>query len=123
MGIDQKTVLVKQIGLKDDNSRDSRKNEVWAGKPINMASKLASKSKDNELFISERFFEKIKDQELVTKSCGCSGGKDTGEKVDLWKKVDLNDENFDFDSAHVLESIWCPIHGKEWCEKILELDK
>gem|GEM_PF-3258392 len=34
-----------------------------------MAAKLSSKSKDRQLLISERFYKKIKNEELVTKSC------------------------------------------------------
>ncbi len=36
-GIDQKTVLVRKFGLKIYQGRTDRQNEVWAGKPINMA--------------------------------------------------------------------------------------
>ncbi len=123
MGIDQKTVLVKQVGVKDDDSRDSRKNEVWAGKPINMAAKLASRSKDNEMWISERFYDNLKDVELVMKSCGCSSGGESSEKQNLWLEEDITeDENFDFDKAFVLQSIWCVKHGKEWCKNIINSD-
>jgi len=123
MGIDQKTVLVKQVGLRDDESRDSRKNEVWAGKPISMAAKLAAKSKDNELWVSERFFNSLNNEELLMKSCGCTNGQESNIKIDLWQETDLfNDDNFDFDKAFILKSIWCNKHGKEWCEKIINLD-
>ncbi len=38
--------------------------------------------------------------------------------------MDLSeDDRFDFDTAHVLESLWCKIHGNEYCEIILELDE
>lgn len=125
MGIDQKTVLVKQVGLKDNPNRDSRKNEVWAGKPINMAAKLASRSRDDELWVSERFFNNLNDEELVIKSCGCSDNQEsiTGIKTDLWQEIDVsNDGNFDFDKAFILKSVWCKNHGKEWCENIINLD-
>lgn len=118
MGIDQKTVLVKSVGIKDSEGRDSRQNEVWAGKPINMASKLASISPDNHLFVSDRYFRNLNSKELVTVSCGCPNG----EKGSLWKEHDLShDKRFDFDNAWVLCSNWCPEHGKTWCENILQL--
>ncbi len=123
IGIDQKTVLVKQIGLKDDESRDSRKNEVWAGKPINMAAKLASKSHDDELWVSDRFFDNLNNEDLVIKSCGCAPDGQKNVISDLWKEIDISsDDNFDFDKAFVLRSVWCLEHGKEWCEKIINLD-
>jgi class 3 adenylate cyclase len=118
IGIDQKTVLVRKLGLKHHDERTDRQNEVWAGKPINMASKLAARSQDDELFASDRFFEKIQN-DLVLLSCGCP----EGEKSSLWEEVDVSDVGlFDFDSAWVLRSCWCSTHGKEYCESILALD-
>jgi class 3 adenylate cyclase len=119
IGIDQKTLLVRKIGLKRKNGRTDRQNEVWAGKPVNMASKLASLSKSGELIVSDRYFNKIK-SDLVLKSCGCPNDK----KEDLWESIDLtNDSRFDFDRGYVLKSIWCEKHGKEYCEEIIKLDE
>lgn len=118
LGIDQKTVLVKKLGLKRHGGRSDRQNEVWAGKPVNMASKLASLAEDNELIVSDRFFSRLKD-DLVLKSCGCPGGK----KTDLWTEKDTSsDPKFDFDKAYSLKSNWCSTHGAEFCERILELE-
>lgn len=118
LGIDQKTVLVRRIGLKRYGGRTDRQNEVWAGRPINMAAKLASMSDDGELLVSDRFFKNIQ-HELAVKSCGCPHG----EKVDLWTEIDLTTEKrFDFDTAYRLGSNWCGTHGREYCENILKLD-
>jgi len=120
IGIDQKTVLVRKLGLKRYTGRTDRQNEVWAGKPVNMAAKLSSLSGSGELLVSDRYFNNFS-SELVLKSCGC--GSD-GEKVDLWKEIDLSEEDrFDFDKAYLLKSKWCRIHGKEYCEKIIKLDE
>jgi class 3 adenylate cyclase len=59
LGIDQKMVLVRKLGLKRHADRTDRRNEVWAGKPVNMAAKLASISEDNQLLVSDRFFKHI----------------------------------------------------------------
>src|SRR5690606_29953848 len=53
-GIDQKTLLVKRFGLKRTGGRTDRQNEVWAGKAVNMAAKLASLSQENEILASDR---------------------------------------------------------------------
>lgn len=116
IGIDRNTLLVRKFGLKKNDDRDDRQNEVWAGKTVNMAAKLASRSESGELLVSDRFYSQITDN-LVRKSCPCSG---TSE---LWKKIDINDEKFDFSTIYKLESIWCQEHGVEYCEKILKLDK
>lgn len=123
IGIDQKTVLVRKIGLKRRNGRTDRQNEVWAGKPVNMAAKLASISQHNQLLVSDRYFEKIYD-EKARWSCGCkSDGTNSGIKEYLWEEIDVRDKNlFDFDCAHSLKSNWCVNHGKEYAEALLELD-
>lgn len=119
IGIDQRTVLVRTMGLKSYSDRTDRKNEVWAGKPINMAAKLASETDRGELLVSDRFYNQLKD-EHVTMSCGCPNQ----QKVKLWDEIDLkNDDRFDFDSAYLLKSNWCETHGAEFCYKILQLDK
>lgn len=118
-GIDQSTVLVRKIGFKRHRGRSDRQNEVWAGKPVNMAAKLAGISNGSEILVSERFFENIND-DLVLKSCGCPNG----DKVSLWSENDLStDARFNFDTAYSNSSYWCKTHGEEFCEKILTLDE
>ena len=55
IGIDQKTVLVRKIGMKRIDGRTDRQNEVWAGKPVNMAAKLSAMSDDDQILASDRF--------------------------------------------------------------------
>lgn len=118
IGIDQRLVLVKRLGIKQSGNRSDRQNEVWAGKPVNMASKLATLSEDGELLVSDRFFNHFSN-ELVLKSCGCPHG----EKKDLWTEVDLTNKTwFDFQKAYCLKTHWCEIHGRDFCERILRLD-
>jgi class 3 adenylate cyclase len=119
IGIDQKTVLVRKVGLKRKNGRTDRQNEVWAGKPVNMAAKLASLSEHNQLFVSERYFEKLKDDKARL-SCTCTYGTNQY----LWKEMDVHEKKlFDFDKAYYLESNWCTTHGNEYFESLLALDK
>lgn len=119
IGIDQRTVLVRRIGLRRAGGRTDRQNEVWAGKPVNMASKLASLGEDGELLVSNQFFDNIEDEHALL-TCGCPNG----EKVKLWSKIDVSENPiFDFDTAFKLTSQWCSKHGKEYCEIILSLDE
>ena len=88
-----------------------------------MSAKLASLSKDWELYVSDRFFENFKKNNLIIKSCWCSNWVENLEKQELWREIDLtNDNKFDFNKAHILENIWCSKHWKEYCKKIIELD-
>ena len=118
IGIDQKTVLVRRIGLKRNENRTDRQNEVWAGKSVNMSSKLAAMAGAGELLVSDRYFQHIT-HERVRKSCGCPGNK----KVDLWTPVDVKeDPKFDFETAYCLKTRWCETHGEEYCNAIMALD-
>ncbi len=119
IGIDQKTVLVKKLGMRRFAKRTDRQNEVWAGKPVNMAAKLASLTSDGEMLVSGRYFQKIP-HEKTRQSCGCPNGV----KVTLWSERALtNDSRFDFEKAFSLTSNWCGTHGAQYCEDILALDK
>jgi class 3 adenylate cyclase len=95
LGIDQRTVLVKKIGIKRLDGRTDRQNDVWAGKPVNMAAKLASRSMTGELLVSDRYFGNLKNDKALL-SCGCP----SGPRVNLWSEVDLRgDSLFDFDKG------------------------
>ncbi|WP_066377497.1 adenylate/guanylate cyclase domain-containing protein [Anabaena sp. CA = ATCC 33047] len=123
-GIDQKTVLVRKIGLKVNQNRQDpyRYNEVWAGKPINMAAKLASLANIDELLVSDRYFNNLK-SDFVLKSCGCTNGIPQENFSELWLPKNVTEENkFDFNKAYSLTSAWCPIHGRFYCQNILNLD-
>jgi class 3 adenylate cyclase len=118
VGIDRRQLLVKRIGFRRHAGRTDRQNEVWAGRTVNMAAKLASRSADNEILVSGRYHKTITSEKAL-RSCGCP----IGEKVDLWTKVDVSeDERFDFKTAYSLKSNWCPTHGREFCESLLRAD-
>lgn len=119
VGIDARTVLVRKIGFKRYRGRSDRQNEVWAGRPVNMAAKLSSESGDNELLASSRFYKKLSSR-YALKSCGCPND----EIVDLWSERDVEDDDrFDFDTAYSLGSIWCRTHGQEFCANLLADDE
>lgn len=127
IGIDQKTVLVRKLGLKRVDGRTDRQNEVWAGKPVNMASKLASLGEDKQILVSDRYFRNLKADQAL-QSCGhTEDGNYTGEKKSLWKERLVteitNASIFDFDLFYQLSSKWCIHHGEEFCEALLRADK
>lgn len=127
IGMDMKSVLVKRMGLRKVGETTLKQNEVWAGKPVNMASKLAPLGENNNLVVSDRVFN-VFDQhghEKVLYSCGClTNGVPSGEgKVSIWFPLDLNnDPKFDFQKAYCLETYWCKTHGQEFCNAILNYD-
>ena len=124
LGIDQKTVLVRKLGLKSYNGRTDRQNEVWAGKPVNMAAKLSGRSAHNELLVSDRYFKNIKNN--AEYRCGCKSLIFFREEF-YWEEKELDhffsSSPFDFDKAYSLKDNWCSTHGKASCEHFLSLDK
>ncbi|MDX2204247.1 MAG: hypothetical protein NW223_15960 [Hyphomicrobiaceae bacterium] len=117
-GIDCRTVLVRKMGLKIVDGRTDRQNEVWAGKPVNMAAKLAGLSTNNEVWVSDRYFKKLT-SEKATHTCGCPDGVPRP----LWQPRDLTeDTRFDFDKAMVLSSNWCQTHGKQFLKGLVKAD-
>lgn len=117
IGIDQATLLVSKIGFRKSNARGDMHNEVWAGKAVNMAAKLASLSDDDEIHVSERYFKKLKSAKIIY-SCECS------ELTPLWEELDLSeDDRFSFDKAHVLQSTWCKKHGADYIADIIADDE
>lgn len=125
-GIDQKKVLVRKLGLRMNSRRgDIRQNEVWAGKPVNMAAKLASTAPIDTLWVSDRYFKNLK-SDLALKSCGCNSEDEM--HVDLWKPKDvsrdeeLSKKGLDFQTVYELQTNWCPTHGKQYCAEMLKLD-
>lgn len=120
-GIDCRSVLVRKMGLKIVEGRTDRQNEVWAGKPVNMAAKLASRSTENKVWVSDRFYKKLKGDRALY-SCGC--GSEAGAKTLLWTPEDVKaDDRFDFDTAYVLKSNWCNTHGKEYLRDVVKCDE
>ena len=127
IGIDQGTLLVRRLGL-----RGTKQNEVWAGKPVNMAAKLSSLAVSNEMVVSDRVFalyergSRLRQRALIW-SCGCDGGVEgagldatIGHTSCLWEKeLAPDDQGLDFTNLHRLSSLWCVTHGREFCDAIV----
>lgn len=125
-GIDRGTLLVRRLGL-----RGTKENEVWAGKPVNMASKLSDLAGANEVVVSDRLYKRYEAAAELRKraliwSCGCDGdstgaGLDAaiGQTTKLWtQEVVPEGLGVDFTEFYRLRSKWCAIHGSEFCEAV-----
>ena len=127
VGIDRGTLLVRRLGL-----RGTKQNEVWAGKPVNMAAKLSSVACSNQVVVSDRVFSRYHQASYIRRrallwTCGCcedvqGDGLDApiGETECLWTQETAPAEmGLDFDQLYRLESKWCSVHGAEFCETIV----
>lgn len=120
IGIDQRTILVKKLGLRKYGQRSDKQNEVWAGRTVNMAAKLGALYSDNRIVVSDRFFNNLSHPGAIY-SCGCPDG----DKDRLWRELDLSDdENFDFDEAYYLPDYcnWCKEHGSQTLRDVMSAD-
>lgn len=64
IGIDTGKVLVSKVGMHGLESNDNRENEmdcVWVSKVTNYASKYSDISNGNEIFVSEKVYNKLSD--------------------------------------------------------------
>ena len=127
IGIDRGPLLVRRLGL-----RGTKQNEVWAGKPVNMAAKLSSVACSNQVVVSERVFSRFRKAAPIRRrallwGCGCCKeiqgdglGITIGETKCLWTKESAPAEmGLDFDQLYRLKSKWCCVHGAELCETIV----
>ena len=127
VGIDRGTLIVRQLGL-----RGTKLNEVWAGRPVNVAAKLSSVAGPNQVAVSDRMFAgyegaaRIRQQALIW-SCGC-GGRNRGSGLSaalgqtskLWaEQAAPMNLGLDFGSVYMRKAGWCEQHGAEFCEAIL----
>lgn len=127
VGVDMGTLLVRRLGL-----RGTKENEVWAGKPVNVAAKLSSQALSNQVVVSDRvyaqyeMYSELRRRALLW-SCGCGNGiigrgldVPLGRTISLWKQEPAPAGlGLDFGSMFRLESSWCRVHGPEFCEAIL----
>lgn len=118
IGIDSDKVLVKRIGL-----RGELNNEVWVGKPVNIASKLSSIAEAENIIVSDRVYETLVKEDYsqyLIRSCGCSNGETTNNFTDLWVTIENQQVFLKLDRYYILKSIWCSKHGPEFCDKVME---
>ena len=127
-GIDREMLLVRQLGL-----RGTKQNEVWAGKPVNVAAKLSAIATANEMVVSDRVYSSYQGasnlrQRVLLWTCGCERsvvgrGLDVpqGRTTYLWEHESTPQGlGLDFENIHRLRSCWCKIHGSEFCETLVE---
>ena len=125
IGIHQSSLLVGRIGLRKDPRRIDKHNEVWIGNAVNYASKLSSLSKRGEIHVSTEFFANLK-KEQTLRSCSCEDGflGFNTDNRDLWKYVDLfDDDNVPLKSARKTSYSFCKKHGDEACRSLLDADR
>ncbi|MFS0885073.1 hypothetical protein [Aeromicrobium sp. 179-A 4D2 NHS] len=117
VGISSGRVLVKRIGTPRN---PAEQEPVWAGKPVNFATKAAQHANLGELIVTASVWAEIEKNDYLVTSCGHGDGKIT-EPTALWTDVSIDTIADEVQSkGQKLKSAWCGWHGDEFCQKILE---
>jgi class 3 adenylate cyclase len=120
VGMASGILAAKKVGVRGTNE------PIWAGKPVNWATKCAAKADRNELIVTRRVFQKFEENDYVTHSCTCreneAGERDPNAGVprELWTTTTVDTLPESDLECKLLRSSWCPFHGDEFCTAILE---
>jgi class 3 adenylate cyclase len=113
IGADTGLLLVKKIGVRGDHNEP-----VWAGKPVNYASKCASEVDAGAVLVTSRFFKPFLENQFVRYSCGCVGGEQTADIRPLWIRKSVDVLGSDSEVREV-RSTWCQNCGGDFAKAIL----
>lgn len=117
IGADTGLLLVKRIGVRGEHNEP-----VWAGKPVNYASKCASEVEAGRVLVTSAFFKPFLDNQYIRYTCGCVNGEQGQEVSPLWIKKTVDVLGSDSDVREV-RSTWCSNCGKDFAKAILGGDQ
>lgn len=118
VGVASGRVLVKRIGTPRNLSEQE---PVWAGTPVNFATKAAQQADRHELIVAGSVWDQIEKNDYLTITCPCSGGPSSNlwTDVTIEKIPEINAER----EGRLTSSTWCDVHGDEYVAAILDGSK
>lgn len=118
IGIDQGTLYVRQLGLKEVG-----RNEVWSGNPVNVAAKLSSVAGPNQVVVSDNVFAAYGSAPSLPAPMRSrlQDFASANKKGRMWAKNPAPKRlNLDFKAIYLMRSRWCESHGEEFCNAIIK---
>lgn len=114
VGIASGRVLVKRVGTPRN---PSQQEPVWAGKPVNFATKAAQCADRHQMVVTGSVWDHISSNDYLTFSCTCGEPSDS-----IWEDFTIERLAQDEPECHgrLLHSAWCVEHGEEYCTAILD---
>ena len=114
VGVASGRVMVKRIGTPRNLSEQE---PVWAGTPVNFATKAAQQAERHELIVTGSVWDHIEKNDFLTITCPCGGGPSANlwDNVTIDKIPDANAER----QGRILSQGWCSIHGDEYVAAVL----
>jgi hypothetical protein len=90
---------------------------VWAGKAVNYAAKCAQQAVAGELIVTGSVWDFIEGNDYLSLSCACGAGpSQLWSDAQITKISGAEGEN----AGRLLRSIWCSVHGAEYCSAVLD---
>lgn len=114
VGMAVSKLLVKRVGV----PRTDHQEPVWAGKAVNYAAKCAQQADAHEMIVTGSVWDFVEGNDYLAVTCPCGNGPtDT-----LWSDVviDKIHEGDGERAGRKLTSMWCGIHGPEYCAAVLD---
>lgn len=118
VGVASGRVLTKLVGtLRTPEEQEP----VWAGTPVNYATKAAQKADRHQLIITDSVWQSIQGIDYLRFSCGCTDGRPGSPKDVLWSEVviDRIPEERSDRVGQLLQTTWCGDHGTDYVKAIL----
>lgn len=114
VGMASGTIIVKNVGVRGTNE------PVWAGRPVNYATKCAQTADKQELIITPQVWEHFAENHWVAYSCGC--GQADATPVELWDQITVDKLPEGAADCRRLKAgvAWCSTHGDKFCQSILD---
>ena len=115
VGVASGRVLVKRVGTPRNLSEQE---PVWAGTPVNFATKAAQQADRHELIVVGSVWDRIERNDYLTITCPCG----EGPSAKLWRDVTIDkipEANFERE-GRLLSADWCVVHGDEYVTAILD---
>ena len=116
VGVASGRVLVKRIGTPRN---PAQQEPVWAGKPVNYATKAVQSADRHELIVTGSVWDRIESNDYLAISCGCNN--EGGPSTSIWS--DMTIERLPTDDpereGRRLIAAWCKIHGANYCAAVM----
>jgi|SRR5215218_7915020 len=114
VGMSAGRILVKKVGVRGKPNNEP----VWAGKPVNYATKCAQAADASQLIATESVYTRFENNDYVRYSCGCDLSGYKGRIQELWEEIRVEGIPDDVQCMK-LTSFWCSIHGDEFYTAVL----
>lgn len=113
VGLASGRVLVKRVGTLRN---PAQQEPVWAGKPVNFATKAAQCAARHQLVVTGSVWDHIEPNDYLAFSCDC------GEPATIWDDFTIEKlaEDEPERQGRLLKVAWCTVHGEEYCNAVLD---